>query len=108
MGGVWGSLLDEFRPDLGRYPDPDNPYWLLAVADRDVVEGALRQDDWNEITVTAVGPRIEIRLNGVPTVEFFEREDLVQGGVICLQVHNGGPSRAWYRDIEIRELNGKR
>jgi hypothetical protein len=101
---LWGSLLDEFRSEPGRYPDPKNPYWLLAVADRNVVEKALSRDGWNRLVVTAQGPRITIRLNDVPTVEFLEKADLVQKGLVCLQVHNGGPSRAWYKDISIREL----
>ena len=50
---LWGSLLDEFRQHPGRYPDPATPYWLLAVADREVVDEALREDDWNELAVTA-------------------------------------------------------
>lgn len=102
---LWGSLVDEFREQPGRYGNPEAPYWLLAVADLDVVEGVLRPDDWNELAVRAVGPRIEIRLNGVRTVEFVEPEDLVQDGLIYLQVHDGGPSMAWYKHLEIRQLD---
>jgi hypothetical protein len=101
---LWGSLLDELRPDPGRYRDPKIPYWLLAVAHRDVVERALNQDGWNELMVTARGPRIAISLNGVPTADYVEKAAVVQKGLVCLQVHNGGPSRAWYKDIAIREL----
>ena len=102
---LWGSLLDEFRPEPGRYPNPDRPFRLIALADRDVVESAMSDGDWNELTIIAVGPRIEIRLNGVRTIEFVESEDLVQDGHICLQVHNGPPSMVWYKDIMIREIS---
>jgi hypothetical protein len=103
---LWGSLLDEYRPDPGRYPDPDNPYRLIAVADRDVIEDVLRDDDWNDVVVRAQGPRIEIWLNGVRTVDHVERDDVPRRGFICLQLHSGNASRAWYRDISIRELDG--
>ena len=101
---LWGSLLDEFRQGIDRYRDPDMPYHLMAVADPDVVEGILRKDDWNDISVIADGRRIEIRLNEVTTIEFIEEEDVPLSGLICLQVHSGGPSEAWYRDILIRDL----
>jgi hypothetical protein len=103
---LWGSLLDEYRPETDRYPDPSMPFVLLAIADREVVEGALRGDDWNEVHVLADGPRIVIRLNGVTTVDFTERDErMAQTGKLCLQVHFGGPSEAWYRKISIRHLS---
>jgi Domain of Unknown Function (DUF1080) len=55
---LWGSLADEFRPEPGRYPDPAEPVRLLAVAQSGLVKRVLRPDDWNEIVVVAVGPRI--------------------------------------------------
>ena len=103
---LWGSLLDEYRQDPGRYPDAANPYRLIAVADRDVIEDVLRDDDWNDVVVRARGPRIEIWLNGAQTVDFIEHDDISPEGFICLQLHSGNASRAWYKDISIRELNG--
>lgn len=100
---LWGSLLDEYRPDKSRYPDPANPYRLIAVADRSTVEEVLRPNDWNSITVVAIGDQIEIRLNGAKTVEHVERGDVPLSGLICLQVHSGPPSEAFYRNIRIRE-----
>jgi quinoprotein glucose dehydrogenase len=104
---LWGSLLDESRQRPGRYPDAESPYRLLAVADHVVVEENLKPADWNEIAVTAIGPRIEIRLNGARTAEYVEPDELAQDGVICLQAHVGGPSLARYRDIEIRRLQAR-
>jgi quinoprotein glucose dehydrogenase len=101
---LWGSLLDEYRPRPARYPDPGSPYRLLAVADRAVVEDTLHPGSWNELAVTAIGPRVEIRLNGVRTAAYVEPEDVPRAGAICLQAHSGGPSIAWYRDIEIRQI----
>jgi hypothetical protein len=100
---LWGSLLDEYRPDKSRYPDPANPYRLVAVADRAVVDQFLRPDDWNAVTVLAIGDQIEIGLNGANTVKYVERGDVPRSGLICLQVHSGPPSEALYRDIHIRE-----
>lgn len=101
---LWGSLMDEYRPDRSRYPDPEAPYRLIAVAHREVVDEVLQPDDWNSVTVMATGSRIEIRLNGTKTTEFTERGDVPSSGFICLQVHYGPPSEASYRDIRLREL----
>ena len=102
---LWGSLLDEFRPDPGRYRDPNAPYKLLAIADKGLVEQLLIEDDWNELTIMANGPSMEIYLNGVRTIEFTEEQDMPLDGLICLQVHNGPPSEAWYKDIDIRVID---
>ena len=102
---LWGSLLDEFRQDASRYSDSIGPFWLLAVADRAVVEGVLLRDDWNDVAITAVGTRIEIRLNGVTTVEFTEEGQVPESGLVCLQLHEGAASEAWYRDISIRNIS---
>ncbi len=94
---LWGSLLDEFRQ--GRIPIFRFNRWLLAVADRAVVEGVLLRDDWNDVAITAVGTRIEIRLNGVTTVEKGKFQKVVSYVCSCMKV---AASEVWYRDISIR------
>jgi len=102
---LWGSLLDEYRPQASRYPDPTAPYWLIAVADRAVVDSVLRPGDWNSVTIVARGPAIEIRLNGKKTIDYTERDEVPRRGVICVQIHSGPPSQAFYRDILIRRIS---
>ena len=101
---LWGSLADEFRPEPGRYADPTVPVRLIAVAPSELVERVLRPDDWNEIVVVALGPRIRLKLNGVTTVDFTEKENVPTGGKICLQIHDGPPAEAWYKSISIRPI----
>ena len=101
---LWGSLLDEHRPEPSRYQDPDAPYWLLAVANRSLVDNVLNPGDWNNVTVRAVGPSISIWLNGTQTVDYVEEEPVPETGLICLQVHLGEPSQAMYRNISLRTI----
>ena len=101
---IWGSLLDEFRPEPSRYPDPARPYRFLAMAARDVVDRVLRPDGWNDVVVVADGPRVQLWLNGVATVDFVEHEKVPSTGKVCLQVHSGPPEEAWYKDISIRRV----
>jgi hypothetical protein len=101
---LWGSLADEFRPEPDRYPDPAQPVRFLVVAPSGLVKRVLRPDDWNEIAVVAVGPRIRLQLNGVTTVDFTEKGNVPTGGKVCLQIHDGPPAEAWYKSISIRQI----
>lgn len=102
---LWGSLLDEYRPTPSRYPDPSNPYRLIAIADRSVIDEVVHPNGWNNVAVIALGSKIEIHLNGVKTIEYTEQDDVPRNGLICLQAHAGPPSEARYRNIQIREIS---
>lgn len=92
---IWGSLYDESRRRD-----------FLAHPPEEKVEEAFRKDDWNELTIRAEGPHIQIWLNGIQTVDYTElQENISPEGIICLQIHSGPPAEAWYKDIEIRELS---
>ena len=92
--GWWGSLYDESRRKT-----------TLAKADPEVVNKALKRDDWNEYVIRAQGRRIQLRINGVQTVDYTEPDETIeQKGIIAVQIHGGPPSEAWYKDIAIKEL----
>lgn len=91
---VWGWLYDESRRNK-----------VLAEGVDETIDKALKKGDWNELRVRAVGPKIELFLNGVPTVTYIEEDEKIQrSGIIGLQIHSGPPSEAWYRNIFIREM----
>ena len=90
---VWGALYDESRRRR-----------MLAEPDHEQLKGLVRPDDWNQMTVIARGPQIEIRLNGETTVTFEETEEVAKRGVIGLQIHSGPPTRALYRNVRLRRL----
>jgi 3-keto-disaccharide hydrolase len=102
---LWGSLADEFRPEPDRYPDPAQPVRFIAVAPSGLVKRVLRPDDWNDIVVVAVGPRIRLQLNGATTVDFTEKGNVPPGGKICLQIHDGPSAEASYKSISIRQIS---
>jgi hypothetical protein len=92
--GYWGSLYDESR--RGK---------TLARPDEATLGKALKPADWNSYVIRCQGPRIQLWLNGVKTVDYTETDDKIdRGGIIGLQIHGGGPSEAWYKDITITEL----
>ena len=90
----WGCLYDESRRKK-----------VLAKADLAAVNKVLRRNDWNEYVIRCEGKRVQLSINGLQTVDYIEPEDSIeQDGVICLQIHGGPPSEAWYKDVSIEEL----
>jgi hypothetical protein len=95
----WGGLYDESRRNtfLGKRPDPAEVAKVLKAA------------DWNDYVIRCEGPRIRLWLNGLLTVDFTETDPKVAPtGYLGLQIHSGAPSEAWYKDIEIEELQAGR
>ena len=70
--------------------------------------GAFRLEDDIRTYIPEMPKRIELLVNGFKTVDYTEPDDSIeQTGVIGLQIHGGGPSEAWYKDIRIKQLPGK-
>ena len=90
----WGCLYDESRRKK-----------VLAKSDLEAVKKILKRDDWNEYEIRCEGKRVQLSLNGLQTVDYIEPDDSIdQSGVICLQIHGGPPSEAWYKDVTIEAL----
>lgn len=92
--GWWGALYDESRRNK-----------ILKGPDQARMKEIIRPDDWNDYTIRAEGPRVQLSINGLQTVDYLETDAAIaDSGVICVQIHSGPPSEAWYRDITIAEL----
>ncbi len=102
---LWGSLIDESRPDSSRYPHPKIGHVaILGIANEAMIKEIVRPDDWNEIQIKANGLAIEIMINGISTLKFTEKGEVPQTGCICLQAHKGGPYEVLYKDISLEQL----
>jgi hypothetical protein len=92
----WGCLYDESRRRK-----------VLAQPEPDVLRKALKAGAWNDYVIRCVGPRIQLWLNGVQTVDYTEPDPAIeQTGLIAVQIHAGPPAEAWYKDITIQPLGG--
>ncbi|MBL9114357.1 MAG: DUF1080 domain-containing protein [Verrucomicrobiaceae bacterium] len=90
----WGALYDESRRKK-----------ILAEVDMAKVEPVLKRADWNTYTIRCQGPRIQLFINGVQTVDYTEADAAIPlKGKIALQVHSGGPTEVRYRNIKIKKL----
>jgi hypothetical protein len=92
--GWWGALYDESRRNK-----------VLIKPDAEAVKKALKPGDWNEYVIRARGNRIQTAINGVNMIDYTEPDEAIpQYGLIGLQVHGGGVTEVWYKDISIQEL----
>ncbi|MDP6636230.1 MAG: DUF1080 domain-containing protein [Phycisphaerae bacterium] len=90
----WGALYDESRRNK-----------ILAKPDKPTLAKAVRDNDWNDYVIRCVGPKIQLFLNGVKTVDYTEANaKIARTGIIGLQIHGGAPTEAWYKDITIKIL----
>ena len=94
----WGALYDESRRRK-----------ILAGPNLDELNKVLKRDDWNIYVIRAEGKRVRLSINGFQTADYTETDDgIEQRGRICLQIHGGPPSEAWYKEITIEPLTTKR
>jgi hypothetical protein len=95
--GYWGSLYDESRRKK-----------TLAAPEAAAIKAAVRLGEWNDYVIRAEGKRIRLLFNGIQTVDYTEGDATVAAsGVICVQIHAGAASEAWYRDITLLDLTRK-
>ena len=92
--GWWGALYDESRRNK-----------VLQGPDQAKMKDVIKQGDWNAYAIRAAGPRVQLSINGFQTVDYVETDSAIaDSGAICLQIHGGPASEAWYRDITIEAL----
>lgn len=90
----WGALYDESRRRK-----------VLAAPDAEAVNRILKRADWNDYVIRAEGKRIRLTLNGLQTVDYTETDETLEPkGLICVQIHSGPPSEAWYKDLRLTVL----
>ncbi len=91
--GYWGCLYDESRRNKV----------LVQASDR--AKAAVRPGKWNEYVIRCMGNHITMTLNGVPSVDYVEKDaDIARTGKIAVQIHAGGPMTIEFKDMYIQPL----
>jgi hypothetical protein len=68
-----------------------------------VLEMLVPPDTWFTQEIEAVGNHITIRVNGKPTVDYYDPKEMHKEGYFAFQQHDPG-SQVWIRKIEVMEL----
>lgn len=87
----WGNLYDE-KGSRG----------IMVDTWKQTGSKAYKPGDWNVYEIVCQGDHIQIKLNGALTADLHDTARL--DGIIALQLHRGPPMEAYFRKIEIREL----
>lgn len=76
--------------------------WLFPLKDKPKAQAAFRKEDWNHVTIQALGPSIKTWLNGVPAADLIDTADL--SGFVALQVHSGKAGQIRWRNIRLMDF----
>jgi hypothetical protein len=93
MGQVyWGSLYGEHFGGM------------MKAAPPELVKKVVKEGDWNDYSIRAVGKHVTIKLNGETTVDgdFAKAPDT---GIIAFQLHSGGPMEVIFKNLRFKELS---
>ncbi len=93
--GYDGALYDESRRKK-----------ILAQPEKEVLAKCQKPlGEWNDYRIRAEGPRIQIWLNGVQTVDYTEADEGIETkGMIAVQIHGNATCVVQYKDLCIEEL----
>ena len=68
----------------------------------------LVDNEWNELTIIAVGNRQIHQVNGVTTMDLTDNHpEAKRKGILALQLHAGKPMTVEFKDIQLSNLKGK-
>lgn len=85
--------------------DDGKPEVVAEVGDTDQ---ELIDEQWNELTIIAVGNRQIHQVNGVTTMDLTDNHpEAKRKGILALQLHAGSPMTVEFKDIVLRRLKGK-
>ena len=90
----WGGVYDE-KGTRG----------IMVNGWKGKAETVVKNGEYNTMILRAVGPKIEITINGLKTSELEDPTKL--SGVIALQLHAGPGMEARFRNIRILDLSKK-
>jgi putative heme-binding domain-containing protein len=81
------------------------PEVVGEVGDKDQ---QLVDNEWNELTIIAVGNRQIHQVNGVTTIDLTDNHsEAKRRGILALQLHAGAPMTVEFKDLRLRHLSGE-
>ncbi len=79
---------------------------LTSFGDPAEILAHVHPGEWNSYRIRAVGPRIDLSINGVATALVIDRDPAHASGEGCLalQLHQGMPMKAQFRNLHLVRL----
>ncbi|HEY1081778.1 MAG TPA: PVC-type heme-binding CxxCH protein [Prosthecobacter sp.] len=93
--GWFGKIYDEFRRNKV----------IAEPLDAAALDKAVDVYGWNEYRIRAEGPRIQVWINGVASIDYTETDpNVARDGQLGPQVHSGGACLVQVKDVTLEEL----
>lgn len=89
-GGIYGQ-------SCGGY------FYPLWLKEHQQARRALKEDQWNRLTISARGNVIKTWINGVPVAHWVD-DGSYPRGFFGLQIHKGDQGKVLWRDLRVKEL----
>jgi hypothetical protein len=106
FSGVTGFQAEiDPRNDVGGLYETNGRSWVVQPKPEQV-KSWLRPDEWNEMSVSAQGSKIVVKVNGQTTAEIDDPQGRREGH-IALQVHGGQECLVYFKDLEIQTGAGE-
>jgi hypothetical protein len=106
FSGVTGFQAEiDPRNDVGGLYETNGRSWVVQPKPEQV-KSWLRADEWNEMSVSAHGTKIIVKVNGQTTAEIDDPKGRREGH-LALQVHGGQEGLVYFKDLEIRTGAGE-
>ncbi|MFO0912151.1 MAG: PVC-type heme-binding CxxCH protein [Pirellulales bacterium] len=76
------------------------------TATNDEILAAVKSEDWNDYTITAVGNKLRHVINGKVTMELTDEQVDARAmkGLLALQLHAGPPMKVQFRHLFLKKL----
>lgn len=86
--------------------DNHKPKVVGKIGDSKELFSKIKQGEWNEYHIIAVGNHIVQKINGQTMVEVTDEDTKMRraDGIIALQLHAGPPMKVEFRNIRLKEL----
>ena len=91
---AWGNLYEERLRGRGAMETPDEG-WKIGKT-------VVHHGDWNSYEILADGAHIQLKLNGVTTLDMHDSDAAT--GIIALQMHAGPEMRVEFRNLKLKKL----
>jgi len=88
--------------------DDDKKQVVGSVGNAAEIEASIKKGDWNDYVIIAQGNHLQQFVNGKQTVDVTDdcESKRAMNGVLALQLHQGPPMMAQFKNIRIKTLTG--
>ncbi len=90
-----GGLYDEGRRG-----------WLDDLEEDEAARNAFEPGEWNRYRIECIGPSLRAWVNGIPTTDYLDGQDME--GSLALQVHSGNNTKVRWRNPRLIDLGSHR